>query len=54
MEEEKALIEAILFLEIDPIDLKTLAKISGLSREQVEEVVRELRRTWKPTTADWN
>ncbi|MDA3951655.1 MAG: SMC-Scp complex subunit ScpB [Spirochaeta sp.] len=43
MDEEKALIEAILFLEIDPIDIKTLARISGLSREQVEEVVSELR-----------
>ncbi len=43
MDEEKALIEAILFLEIDPVDMKTLSKISGLSREQVEEVIRELR-----------
>lgn len=43
MDEEKALIEAILFLEIDPIDIKTLAKVSGLSREQVEEVVSVLR-----------
>jgi segregation and condensation protein B len=43
MDEEKALIEAILFLENDPVDVKTLSRISGLSREQVEEVIRELR-----------
>lgn len=43
MDEEKALIEAILFLEVDPIEIRTLSKVSGLSREQVEEVVGALR-----------
>ncbi len=43
MDEEKALIEAILFLEIDPVDVRTLAKISGLAREQVEEILSALR-----------
>lgn len=43
MDEEKALIEAILFLEVDPIEIRTLSKVSGLSREQVEEVVAALR-----------
>ncbi|MFW5642545.1 MAG: SMC-Scp complex subunit ScpB [Alkalispirochaeta sp.] len=43
MDEEKALIEAILFLENEPIEVKTLASVSGLSREQVEEVVSLLR-----------
>lgn len=43
MDEEKALIEAILFLEGDPIDIGTLAKISGLSREQVGELIAALR-----------
>ena len=42
-DEEKALIEAILFLEVDPIEIRTLSKVSGLSREQVEEVVGILR-----------
>lgn len=43
MDEEKALLEAILFLEVEPIAIKTLAAVSGLSREQVEEVVSVLR-----------
>lgn len=44
MDEEKAVIEAILFLEVEPIEIRTLANVSGLSREQVEEVLTELRR----------
>ena len=44
MDEEKAVIEAILFLEVEPIEVRTLATVSGLSREQVEEVLAELRR----------
>jgi len=44
MDEEKALIEAILFLEVEPIEIGALAKASGLSKEQVEEVVGALRR----------
>lgn len=43
MDEEKALIEAILFLEVEPVEVRTLAKTSGLSREQVEEVLAALR-----------
>ena len=44
MDEEKAVIEAILFLESEPMEIKTLANISGLARDQVEEIVAELRR----------
>lgn len=44
MDEEKAVIEAILFLEVEPIEVRTLANVSGLSREQVDEVLIELRR----------
>lgn len=44
MDEEKAVIEAILFLEVEPIEIRTLATVSGLAREQVEEVLAELRR----------
>lgn len=44
MEQEKALLEAILFLEVDPIEVKTLARITGLSRAQVEQLLDEIRR----------
>jgi segregation and condensation protein B len=44
MDEEKAVIEAILFLEVEPIEVRTLASVSGLAREQVEEVLADLRR----------
>ncbi len=44
MEREKALIEAILFLEVEPIEVRTIAKITGLSREQVEQVLDEIGR----------
>lgn len=44
MEREKALVESILFLEVDPVELKTIVRISGLSREQVEQIVDEIRR----------
>lgn len=43
MEREKALVEAILFLEVDPIEVRTIARITGLSREQVEQVLDEIR-----------
>ena len=43
MEEEKAVIEAILFMEGQPMELRTLAQVSGLAREQVEELVEQLR-----------
>ena len=49
MDEEKAVIEAILFLESEPMEIKTLAKISGLTRDQVEEIVAELRRDLEST-----
>ncbi len=49
MDEEKAVIEAILFLESEPMEIKTLAKISGLARDQVEEIVAELRRDLEST-----
>ena len=49
MDEEKAVIEAILFLESEPMEIKTLAKVSGLTRDQVEEIVAELRRDLEST-----
>lgn len=42
MEKESALIEAILFLETDPVDEKTLMRISGFSAEVVAQVLKIL------------
>jgi len=42
MEREKAVIEAILFMESEPVDIKLLTRISGLSKEQVLTVLAEL------------
>ena len=39
IEKTSALIEAILYLEIDPIDLSSLARISGLSKDLVKKAV---------------
>jgi segregation and condensation protein B len=35
LDTEAALIETILFLEVDPVDLRTLERLSGLGREAV-------------------
>lgn len=43
MEKESALIEAILYLETEPLDEMTLARISGLSKDVVDEVLATLR-----------
>lgn len=43
LEKETALVEAILFLETEPVDLKTISRISGLSKEAVEEVLGSLK-----------
>lgn len=43
MEEEKALVEAILFLEVEPLEIRTLARVSGLAKEPLEEVLAALR-----------
>ena len=42
MERETALIEAILYLESDPMDEGSLSRISGLSREEVNQAVTDL------------
>lgn len=42
LEKEMAIIEAILFLENEPIDIKNLTRISGISREGVELVLKQL------------
>lgn len=43
LEKEQALLEAIFFLETEPLDLAALAHISGLSREVVEQALEGLR-----------
>jgi segregation and condensation protein B len=40
---EAALVEAVLLLESDPVELRKLAAITGLSTEQVEAAVAHLR-----------
>lgn len=42
MEKETALIEAILYLESDPMDEGALCRISGLSREGVNQALEDL------------
>ncbi|MDR2588901.1 MAG: SMC-Scp complex subunit ScpB [Spirochaetales bacterium] len=43
LETETALIEAILFLETDPIDGKTLCRASDLPQEAVDRIIAALR-----------
>ncbi len=42
LDQERAIIEAVLFLEGDPVSIQYLSRVSGLSRDVVEEVIREL------------
>jgi segregation and condensation protein B len=42
MEKEAALIEAILYLEADPLEENALARISGLSRDVVKQALESL------------
>jgi segregation and condensation protein B len=43
LSKEAALIEAVLLLESDPVELKKIAGITGLSPEAVEEALSQLR-----------
>lgn len=43
LETERALVEAVLFLESEPIDLKGLVAATGLAREVVSQAIDELR-----------
>ena len=42
LKKEAALIEAILYLETDPLDINTLARKSGLSKDLVKKAVEKL------------
>ncbi|MEW5815124.1 MAG: SMC-Scp complex subunit ScpB [Spirochaetota bacterium] len=46
LEKETALIEAILFLEMESTDLKTLCRISGLSKEVVVSAINSLQQKY--------
>lgn len=46
LETEAALIEAILYLEIEPIDLRSLQRISRLSREVVLAALAQIQETF--------
>jgi segregation and condensation protein B len=47
LEKETALIEAILYLESDPLDEEGLSRISGLSREAVKKALDNLSERYK-------
>ncbi len=51
LEQETALVESILFLESEPIDLKTICKISSLSEEVVRESVHLLKTRYAETSS---
>jgi len=43
LSKDAALIEAVLLLESDPVELRKLASISGLSPEAAQEAIEQLR-----------
>lgn len=49
IEQETALVEAILFLETEPVDAKTIASIGGLSKELVLEAISALQNRYEST-----
>lgn len=46
LEQSAALVEAVLFLENEPVDPAALGRITGLNRRQVQEAIGELRRRY--------
>jgi segregation and condensation protein B len=46
-EQAAALVEAVLFLENEPVDATVLGRITGLNRAQVLEAIEELRRRYE-------
>ena len=51
LENERALVEAVLFLESEPVDAATLAKITGLSQDVVLECLAGLQKRFDDTAA---
>lgn len=50
LEKEVALIEAVLFLENDPVDIKYLTKVTNLSNSIVKESLVQLRELYRSET----
>jgi segregation and condensation protein B len=46
LEQSAALVEAVLFLENEPVEPTVLGRITGLNRRQVLEAIEELRRRY--------
>ncbi|MFP4564537.1 MAG: SMC-Scp complex subunit ScpB, partial [Spirochaetia bacterium] len=46
LDKEKGLIEAILFLESEPVDAGSISRISGLSKDVVLQVLGELKESY--------
>ena len=47
MEKETALVEAILFLETDPVDENTLARISGFPTDMIITILEKIRERYE-------
>ena len=47
MEKETALVEAILFLETDPVDENTLARISGFPADMITAILEKVRERYE-------
>jgi segregation and condensation protein B len=50
LEQSAALVEAVLFLENEPVDASVLCRVSGMNRGQVLEAIGELRRRYADET----
>ncbi|WP_455381799.1 SMC-Scp complex subunit ScpB, partial [Salinispira pacifica] len=50
LQNEAALVEAVLFLESDPVDIPTLARITSLSREVVVGALDRIRNEYASET----
>ncbi|WP_028973561.1 SMC-Scp complex subunit ScpB [Spirochaeta cellobiosiphila] len=50
LEKETALVEAILFLENEPIDERNIAKIAGIPKEAVVSVLQQLKNIYKDSS----
>ena len=51
LENEKALLEAIFYLETEPLDITALVRISGLSKEVVEKALEELKESFNASSS---
>ena len=47
LDKEAALIEAVIFLEAEPVEVKTIAKILGIAENVVETVVQEIQKKYE-------